>query len=146
MSDKSCAGCHETISRDQEHLAVHELGQFYHHSCLACSGCREVLRGPFSLWENSQPLCDRCLDERSPRCSECQYPVSDIKLRTKFGYFHPDCFVCTTCKFPFINDQEKTYFNVDGRPYCHRDALEEIRQPVVGGPAAYTETQVREAF
>ncbi|GAU91349.1 hypothetical protein RvY_03618 [Ramazzottius varieornatus] len=141
-----CAGCSEPIFRDQDHLAVRDLGRLYHINCLNCTNCRDNLRGPFSLWEYQDPLCDRCLEERSPRCEECHNPVSDMKVRTKFGYFHPDCFVCTACKFPFINDQEKTYYNVDGRPFCHRDAMEEVNRPVAPSGHQFQETHVREGF
>jgi len=143
MSNYSCATCSEPISRQEEHLGLPELQRFYHNRCLNCTGCNEALRGPFSLWENQHPLCERCLEERSPRCEACTIPVSDLKVKTKMGYYHPDCFTCTTCKFPFIQDQDKAYFTVDGRPYCQHDAIEETKRPGPGG-ASHTETVVRE--
>ncbi|XP_055332944.1 transforming growth factor beta-1-induced transcript 1 protein-like [Paramacrobiotus metropolitanus] len=141
-SNYPCSGCSQPIFRDQEHLGIPEVNRFYHPQCLHCTGCHDRLNGPFSLWENQHPLCDRCLAERSPRCEACQYPVADVKVKTKFGYLHPDCFTCTNCKFPFVQDQERSYFTVDGRPYCHQCAIEETRRPAQGVGA--TETMVRE--
>ena len=50
------------------------------------------------------------------RCAECGRPITAQRMTALNKSYHPECFVCRSCKTPLGTNP---FHNVENQPYCH---------------------------
>ena len=108
-----CGSCLEPI----EGQFMKAMGKFFHPNHFACCACNYKFKGTdkFSS-RDGNPYCKDCwVNFFTPVCSLCNKHIEGQYLIAGGKKLHPQCFVCTTCKCPFVGGK---YFNIGEKPYC----------------------------
>ena len=107
-----CAICQDKINDTYFVLSSTER---VHERCFRCSGCSRTLEGHYMRRE-TRYYCEDCYHQNfSKKCAQCQQPCKQRTLSALGKNWHPQCFVCNTCRQPFPDGRFK---NDRGTPYC----------------------------
>lgn len=121
QSRGNCKLCREAITGKSISSADGRLTGKYHKACFVCTTCSE----PFSSAEfyvlNDKPYCEQHYHKlNGSLCGSCgrgiegQYVEDESRVK-----HHMECFCCLDCRRPLSD----SYFEVDGKAYCERDAM-----------------------
>lgn len=107
-----CAICGQKITDTYFVLSETER---VHERCFRCAGCCCTLEGHY-MRKNSRYYCEDCYHQNfSKKCAHCHRPCKQRTLSALGKSWHPQCFVCNSCKKPFPDGRFK---NDRGVPYC----------------------------
>ena len=113
-----CTQCRRPISGEY----VQALGRAWHPACFRCAVCGKAFVDQHFSARDGKPYHDHCYEEAfSPRCAACDRPIRGEYVTALGKTWHPEHFVCTTCKKPFGKD---AFVKHRGRPYHERCYLE----------------------
>lgn len=144
-----CKGCNAVVSD----LMVKAMGSVWHRHHFVCATCgvqfkdsyyrhngkpycalhvRGRARGAGGRNVGSDSLCAHALSQAAEAlgmsCASCGKAVTG-GVRALDKTYHPECFVCATCRQPFGHEG---FFLVAGKPLCKADALRVRSSPVCG--------------
>jgi len=153
-SNEVCQECGQIVIG--EHLMA--MGKKWHMDHFRCSDCRSGVVGDYYEYDG-QPKCRNCFETKyvcskcgkaitgeyytgggkllhatcieRHTCAKCrqQIDASSRELNALEKYWHPDCFVCTSCATPLSN----SFYNVSGMPYCDNCAEAKATQSQAQG-------------
>jgi len=108
---ETCGKCGEII---KDLNAIDLNGVLYHSACMLCSSCRKQIDGNegYALRGNNV-VCANCIKGTS-NCVTCHEAISGKYLNGPSGKYHPQCFVCTSCKSTLSGG----FLEKDGHPFC----------------------------
>src|SRR5690349_20612777 len=97
MSEVVCSGCSEPI-RD---VVLNAFGMTWHNTCLCCNVCGKDFSDG-SRCEEGQDGFAYCskdfLETFAPKRGGCSQPIVGQMLEALGKKWHPDHFICNTCK------------------------------------------------
>ena len=107
-----CAHCDKPIQGS----CIDALGKKWHAPCFVCTQCLSPFGTGLFYERDGMPFCQDCFQGMfSNRCGDCGQPVFGECINACGKAWHPDHFVCTTCRKAFGN---QPYFEKEGKPYC----------------------------
>jgi len=108
-----CAGCRKWIAGSSK---IQAMGKEYHPEHFQCSTCNCVIGGSNFFEREGQPQCESCYESVfCSKCANCGIPIKS-QLVTALGQsWHPNCFVCSSCRAPFPTG---AFYERQGRPFC----------------------------
>jgi paxillin len=125
-----CTRCGEPISNQ----LLTALGKRWHPECFVCSSCQSAFPGGQFFERGQMPYCPSCYQNpraapsaaapvvapsSSAKCRGCgQGVVVAQALQALDALWHPEHFVCATCRRPFVNGQ---FYELGGQPVCPAD-------------------------
>ncbi|KAL1919216.1 uncharacterized protein VTP21DRAFT_1908 [Calcarisporiella thermophila] len=117
-STQFCAKCNNPLSGQY----VRAIGASYHLSCFRCADCDEIVAQKFFPFEGSdgrpQPLCERDYFRRlNLVCEACGGALRGSYITALDKKYHIEHFTCSMCSTVF--GPEDSYYEHDGRVYCH---------------------------
>lgn len=118
-----CGGC--GLKFENEYVQAFEgPGGCFHQACFTCCVCHgPVLETGFAPFEGNL-FCPTCYyGEFSPKCGQCQEPITDAYIKAMGETFHQDHFMCTTCSSPFPNME---FYKYEGKPYCEEHFISQF--------------------
>jgi len=90
----ACLGCGEPMSGKY----VNALDGYWHMACFKCADCGDLVASKFYEFLG-KPLCERDhYRRRDLICAQCDQPIKGRSLTALERVFHPEHFVCATCK------------------------------------------------
>lgn len=111
----TCARCKKRI----QGAYITALGQTWHPEHFVCTTCKKPFAGSRFYERDGKPYCKDDYQQRfSPRCAGCEQPITGRYTTALGKTWHPEHFVCTTCKKPFAGSR---FYERDGKPYCEHD-------------------------
>eukprot|EP01091_Cochliopodium_minus_P002246 TRINITY_DN12110_c0_g1_i1.p1 TRINITY_DN12110_c0_g1~~TRINITY_DN12110_c0_g1_i1.p1 ORF type:complete len:239 (+),score=29.73 TRINITY_DN12110_c0_g1_i1:23-739(+) len=112
MNNSICFTCKKSITSQK----LNAMGKLYHPEHFQCVNCESVLNMNKFYEKEGKPYCENCNKNMfSALCAHCNQPINGKSTIAIGKKWHPEHFVCTTCKAPFTNGQ---FFEIDGYPYC----------------------------
>eukprot|EP01119_Soliformovum_irregulare_P001135 TRINITY_DN1084_c0_g1_i1.p1 TRINITY_DN1084_c0_g1~~TRINITY_DN1084_c0_g1_i1.p1 ORF type:complete len:183 (+),score=5.76 TRINITY_DN1084_c0_g1_i1:107-655(+) len=129
-----CSGCGENITN----VCLNAFGMTWHPTCICCNVCGKDFNDGSRLHEGDDgyAYCAKDYqDSFSVKCASCHGSIVGPCLEALGKKWHPDHFMCTTCKVVLSGQ----YFSTDdGLPYCERHYYEamglicaECEKPIV---------------
>ena len=119
-----CSKCGKEVTNG----GVKAMTKIWHQECFVCTTCKQPFDEDGYYNVGGSPYCKPHAIERKKKdsgglinCSKCGQEVTSGGVKAMQQIWHQECFVCTTCKKPFDKDG---YYNVEGSPYCKKDATE----------------------
>ncbi|XP_041455447.1 paxillin-like isoform X2 [Lytechinus variegatus] len=107
-----CAYCNGPI-KDR---CVTAMDKTWHPDHFFCAQCGKTFGDSGFHEKNGRAYCrDDYFDMFAPKCGGCNRAIMDNFITALNAQWHPDCFVCATCRKPF---NEGDFFDHDGVPYC----------------------------
>jgi len=92
------------------------LGKRYHTEHFQCSKCSKVIIENQYYVTDQSVWCKECFDTlKGGLCGGCNQAITGNFIVALDRKWHPEHFVCTTCKKPFTDGR---CFDKDGKPYC----------------------------
>jgi paxillin len=147
VSGVVCANCNEAISG----IALFAFEMHWHPYCLACNTCGRDFTDGLSAEEGPDGLayCTKDFHAKfSDKCASCNQVILGQMLTALDKKWHPDHFVCGTCKEPLPGtffpgpNGNFTWFSSIEMPYCEKHYYElmgllcpECEKPIIGGKA-----------
>eukprot|EP00300_Choanocystis_sp_HF-7_P029142 c35565_g1_i1.p1 GENE.c35565_g1_i1~~c35565_g1_i1.p1 ORF type:complete len:290 (-),score=58.26 c35565_g1_i1:153-893(-) len=109
-----CAYCNGPIL-DQ---CINALNKTWHPDHFFCAHCGKSFENSGFLEYQGKAYCEEdYFALYAPKCAapSCGNPIMDACITALGSQWHPDCFVCTTCKKGFGTG---SFFEVESLPYC----------------------------
>eukprot|EP01088_Endostelium_zonatum_P006493 TRINITY_DN18624_c0_g1_i1.p1 TRINITY_DN18624_c0_g1~~TRINITY_DN18624_c0_g1_i1.p1 ORF type:complete len:423 (-),score=70.33 TRINITY_DN18624_c0_g1_i1:155-1423(-) len=107
-----CAHCDKPIAG----ACIDAIGKKWHAPCFVCTQCLTPFGTGLFYERDGMPFCEGCFQGMfSNRCGDCGQPVFGECINACGKAWHPDHFVCTTCRKAFGNNP---FFEKEGKPYC----------------------------
>jgi hypothetical protein len=122
----NCRGCGDRIIGKSVSSADGRLTGRYHKECFVCKTCTEQFATADFYVIKNHPYCAQHYHAlNGSMCKSCDRGIEGQFLETEAKQkFHPTCFTCTMCNQTLRDD----YFEMNGKPYCERDAMRAARQ------------------
>ncbi|PKS05848.1 hypothetical protein jhhlp_007677 [Lomentospora prolificans] len=128
-----CKACGEEIRGKSISSADGRLTGKYHKACFVCTTCQEPFTSAEFYVLDDKPYCELHYHElNGSLCGSCGRGIEGQYLEDEaLIKYHVGCFRCADCGMSLSNG----YFEVDGKPYCERDAWRRVQQetPAPGG-------------
>jgi len=95
------------------------MDQYWHPDHFTCSKCGKVLQENEFYEKDGLVYCiDDFLNLFAPKCRSCTLPIKDeYCLAALDGDWHANCFRCKDCN---ILLEDRSFFEIDGEPYCEQ--------------------------
>eukprot|EP00300_Choanocystis_sp_HF-7_P028157 c33570_g1_i1.p2 GENE.c33570_g1_i1~~c33570_g1_i1.p2 ORF type:complete len:251 (-),score=36.64 c33570_g1_i1:58-768(-) len=109
----ACAECRRSLSG-----TVSRVGsKRYHQDCFKCSVCKTLLGDTDFKTVEGALYCVPDYRLKTGRfCHGCSRYLDDSVVKALGKEWHPECFVCTTCRGQFPGG---SFVVGDGKPYCN---------------------------
>lgn len=105
-----CSGCSKALGLQVKRA----IGQNWHPECFNCTNCKKSLDAEF-VNKNNLPYCLACDEELFyEKCAGCAKSLIGEALVAVGKKWHPDCFVCSTCK-TVLGDN---FIEEGGKAFC----------------------------
>jgi len=117
-----CSGCGGTITD----LCLDMFKMHWHPSCLCCNTCGKDFSDGSTAHEGSDgyAYCSKDFqDAFGTKCASCGQVIVGELLNAIEKQFHPNCFVCGTCK---VQLSGQFFIAPNGNPYCEKHYYEVI--------------------
>jgi hypothetical protein len=112
----TCGGCGEEITD----IVLRAFGMTWHPYHLSCNTCGNDFSDGSKVFEGEDNFayCGNCFERAfSTICAGCDQVIDGELVNAINLTFHPNCFVCKTCKAPLSD----SFFPVgDGTAYCEK--------------------------
>uniref|UniRef100_A0A3B3ZI32 LIM zinc-binding domain-containing protein n=1 Tax=Periophthalmus magnuspinnatus TaxID=409849 RepID=A0A3B3ZI32_9GOBI len=112
-----CGFCRKSVNLSEP--AIEALNRTYHEACFQCRSCHIPLAGKQYFNKAGIPLCEDCYQASLELCWACGEVIKYQVMRALERAYHPQCFMCTTCKQQ-IGEQRFAQGEV-GEVYCLPD-------------------------
>ncbi|XP_020789855.1 filamin-binding LIM protein 1 [Boleophthalmus pectinirostris] len=112
-----CGFCRKSVNLSEP--AIEALNRTYHEACFQCRSCHIPLAGKQYYNKAGIPLCEDCYQASLELCWACGEVIKYQVMRALERAYHPQCFMCTTCKQQ-IGEQRFAQGEV-GEVYCLPD-------------------------
>ncbi|CAH0555769.1 unnamed protein product [Brassicogethes aeneus] len=107
-----CAYCNGPILDK----CVTALEKTWHMDHFFCAQCGKQFGEEGFHERDGKPFCrDDYFDLYAPKCGSCNRAIMENYISALNSQWHPDCFVCRECRFPFHGG---SFFDHEGQPYC----------------------------
>lgn len=107
-----CGHCNRPIMD----RCITALGKKWHPEHFVCASCSSPFPGGSFFERDSRPFCESCFyGGATNKCGSCLQPIRADSVTAMGNQWHPECFVCQTCRRSFAG---ASYFEVGGLPYC----------------------------
>eukprot|EP00158_Paraphelidium_tribonemae_P007451 Partr_v1_DN28252_c0_g1_i1_m75411 putative transforming growth factor beta 1 induced transcript 1 len=114
-----CGACSGAVYAND--LAVNAIGKTYHQHHFQCFVCRKGLAGDTFFEKNSNPYCEKCMNEAFllPTCAFCGDKIKGRCINAVEKSWHPEHFFCSQCgkQFP----PGAAFLEHEGKAYCEPD-------------------------
>ena len=102
-----CQKCEKPVYKDDViYFTQDEINYHFHQACFVCQKCNIQLHSKKEfLLHNEQPSCLDCYGGLAfGMCKACgKFLCNTGIIKTNDAQYHPECFVCGTCKIPLQN-------------------------------------------
>mmetsp|Transcript_12243 Transcript_12243/g.19705 ORF Transcript_12243/g.19705 Transcript_12243/m.19705 type:complete len:217 (-) Transcript_12243:128-778(-) len=131
-----CPVCGKSLLGTEPVVSLGDGDEKYHQKCFVCFKCKKPFQGTTLFQENGKPCHVECMGGKSAAaqtavqtmkdehsCNGCGKPFEASSARRfveGMGHFHPECFVCTTCRGA-----------LEGRFYVHPTTEEPTCKPCI---------------
>ncbi|XP_072308386.1 filamin-binding LIM protein 1 [Eucyclogobius newberryi] len=112
-----CGFCRKSVNLSEP--AIEALNRTYHEACFQCRSCHIPLACKQYYNKAGIPLCEDCYQASLELCWACGEVIKYQVMRALERAYHPQCFMCTTCKQQ-IGEQRFAQGEV-GEVYCLPD-------------------------
>ncbi|RKP06968.1 hypothetical protein THASP1DRAFT_24795 [Thamnocephalis sphaerospora] len=117
MAVPTCACCKEEITSD---VCFGALGRYWKVEHFRCKHCRFSFPDGTFVEHAGRAYCPRdYFTLFAPRCHGCHMVIRSGSVRAMDTIWHNDCFCCEDCGKPL---QSNAFIEINGLPYCLRDA------------------------
>ncbi|KAI0595854.1 hypothetical protein F4775DRAFT_335980 [Biscogniauxia sp. FL1348] len=115
-----CKACNELITGKSISSADGRLTGRYHKACFVCTTCQKPFTSSTFYVLDDKPYCEQHYHKlNGSLCGTCHRGIEGQYLEDEAPRkYHPACFRCGDCGIVLRDG----YFDVNGRPYCERDA------------------------
>lgn len=117
VSKDVCGFCRKYVNLSEP--AIEALNRTYHEACFQCRSCHIPLASKQYYNKAGIPLCEDCYQASLELCWACGEVIKHQVMRALERAYHPQCFICTTCKEQ-IGEQRFAQGEV-GEVYCLPD-------------------------
>eukprot|EP01134_Creolimax_fragrantissima_P003228 CFRG3228T1 len=112
LTGSKCAYCNKYIDND----VTNALGRTWHKEHFFCSQCGVTFPDGVFFEQDGKAYCqDDYYGMFAPHCGGCSKSVMDACLTAIDRSWHPECFVCYTCKGIFSDGK---FFEHETKAYC----------------------------
>ncbi|ROW08197.1 hypothetical protein VPNG_06954 [Cytospora leucostoma] len=121
----TCKGCGQAITGKSVSSADGRLSGRYHKACFVCASCREPFQTAEFYVHGDRPYCKQHYHQvNGSLCGSCGDGIEGQYLEDESTRkHHVSCFRCRDCQVVLRDG----YFDVDGRPYCEKDAWRRLQ-------------------
>eukprot|EP01090_Pellita_catalonica_P020790 TRINITY_DN7591_c0_g1_i1.p1 TRINITY_DN7591_c0_g1~~TRINITY_DN7591_c0_g1_i1.p1 ORF type:complete len:464 (+),score=40.99 TRINITY_DN7591_c0_g1_i1:48-1439(+) len=107
-----CGHCNKAIQGS----CIEAMGKKWHPACFMCTQCMSPFGTGRFFESEGRPFCEQCFAGLfTSRCPGCNNAIIGECINACGKQWHPDHFVCTTCRKAFGNSP---YYERGGMPYC----------------------------
>lgn len=93
----NCSACNEKINN----IALFAFGMVWHPTCLCCNICGKDFSDGSKVeeGEDGYAYCTKdFINKFSVKCASCNEPIIGQVINAMGKTWHPDHFICNTCK------------------------------------------------
>eukprot|EP01134_Creolimax_fragrantissima_P008123 CFRG8123T1 len=149
----TCAKCRGSIPKNEQDKSCIVRERMWHNACFTCEECAAPLRdtGYYAHPTTNALQCQDCqVKATCPKCNICDKFVSEKKVEYEGKPYHPDCFLCNSCKEPLLDKQfipraeDKTNHCASCFHENFTDKCEDCHKPIIADKPGFTYSRVED--